>query len=182
MIRNFIYALGCVLIILFTSAAHPLERLAWEDDLKLTWSDFKGRTQSIDGFAASSSTGISQSYEIDGEGYLNKPETVVTAHFYPEFSWYQRRDTSDHLLGHERAHFDITEIHARKLRRRIHEFNFTSNSKVEIQSLYKQVEKQRQAMQQQFDLETNHSRNHSQEAAWHQVIHKMLRKYGVYNK
>lgn len=182
MIRKLTYFLGLFCSFLCVSATQPPERVAWEEELKLTWSDFKGAPQSIDGFAASSSTGISQAYEIYGNGYLNKPGTKVTAHFYPEFSWYQTQDTSDHLLNHERAHFDITEIHARKLRERILEFKFTSNAKAEIQALYNQVEKERQAMQQQFDLETNHSRNHSQEAAWHQVIDKMLQKYWVYTE
>ncbi|RMB63879.1 DUF922 domain-containing protein [Dokdonia sinensis] len=182
MIRSFSYILGILCSFLCVSAGAPPERLAWDEDRILTWNDFKGAPQTVDGFAASSSTGISQAYEIDSEGYLNKPGTKVTAHFYPEFSWYQTKDTSDHLLNHERAHFDITEIYARKLRERILEFKFTSNSKAEIQALYNQVEKERQAMQQQFDLETNHSRNHSQELAWHKEIYKMLEEYWVYTE
>jgi hypothetical protein len=158
----------------------PPERLAWDADEKINWSQFTGLPNTTSGYAATSSTGLSQAYELDGRGYLNKEGTTITAHFYPKFSWYRAKDTSAYLLNHERAHFDITEIHARKLRKRISEYAFTANSKEEIKRLYNQVEKERQAMQGQFDLETNHSRNRTQEEIWRKVIRKMLEEYWEY--
>lgn len=158
----------------------PPERVAWSADVKIDWSQFTGMPNTTSGYAATSSTGLSQSYELDGRGYLNKEGTTITAHFYPEFSWYRVKDTTTYLLNHERAHFDITEIHARKLRKRISEYVFTSNSKNEIKRLYNQVEKERQVMQSQFDSETNHSRNRVQEDIWRKVILKMLEEYRMY--
>jgi len=158
------------------------DRIAWSQDKPLDWKHFKGSPLTTDTYAASSATGLSQGYELDGNGVLNKSGTKVTAHFYPEFSWYKAKDTSRLLLRHERAHFDITEIHARKLRKRISEFTFTSNSKEEITALYNQVEKERQVMQKQFDQETNHSRNKEQEVAWENIIAKMLENYWVYSE
>ena len=175
--RSFLLFLGVIALFSFSKAP---ERIAWSDSLPLHWKDFKGSPLSTDTYAASSATGLSQGYELDGNGVLNKEGTSVVAHFYPEFSWYKVKDTSLFLLRHERAHFDITEIHARKLRKRINEFAFTENSKEEITALYNQVEKERQVMQKQFDQETNHSRNKVQEEVWEKLIAKMLESYWMY--
>jgi hypothetical protein len=174
----FVVVLSFVGVLL--SICIPPERLPWNADVKVYWFQFTGMPSTINGYSATSSTGLSQSYELDGHGYLNKGGVTITAHFYPQFSWYRPKDTTAYLLSHERSHFDITEIHARKLRKRISEYAFTSNSKDEIKRLYDQVEKERQQMQMQFDSETNHSRNHTQEEIWHKVIRKMLEEYWVY--
>lgn len=171
----FVIVICCVGILL--SMGMPPERLAWSPDSRVDWHQFKGMPNNTDGYAATSSTGLSQSYEIDGHGYLNKRGTTIIAYFYPEFSWFRPKDTTAYLLSHERAHFDITEIHARKLRKRISEYAFSSNSKAEIKALYNQVEEERQSMQSQFDAETDHSRNREQEEIWHKIIEKMLVAY-----
>lgn len=173
--RLLVIVICCVGILL--SMGMPPERLAWSPESKVDWHQFKGMPNTTNGYAATSSTGLSQSYEIDGHGYLNKGGTTITAYFYPEFSWFRPKDTTAYLLSHERAHFDITEIHARKLRKRISEFAFSSNSKAEIKALYNQVEEERQLMQSQFDSESDHSRNREQEEIWHKIIEKMLVAY-----
>ena len=156
------------------SIGTPPERLAWNANLKIDWSQFTGMPSTTSLYAATTSTGLSQSYELDVHGFLNKAATTVTAHFYPEFSWYRPADTTATLLNHERAHFDITEIHAIKLRKRISEYVFTSNSKDEINQLYNEVEEERKQLQLQFDSETKHSRNNAQEEKWHMAIKIML--------
>ena len=150
------------------------ERIAWESNKKLSWKDFKGNPNANGGFVASTSSGMSQSYVINGNGLLNKKETHVTAHFYPEYSWYSAKDTTARLLKHEQTHFDITEIHARILNRRIQSYAFTSNSKKEVKALYEQVEEERRVMQRAFDKETNHSINREAERKWEEKIARLL--------
>lgn len=150
------------------------ERIAWEATKKLSWQDFKGNPNANGGFVASTSSGMSQSYVIDSGGILVKNETHVTAHFYPEYSWYSTKDTTARLLKHEQTHFDITEIHARILNKSIQSYAFTSDSKREIKVLYQQVEEERRAMQTAFDNETNHSINREEEKKWEDKIAKLL--------
>ncbi len=163
-----------LICIILSSFISPPDRIAWKPDQRLQWSDFKGQPDALDGYVASTSSGMSQSYAIDGHGFLKKEETEVTAHFYPEFSWYRAKDTTYALLRHEQTHFDITEIHVRLLKDRIANFSFSSNSKVEIKALYDQVEKERRAMQALFDKETDHSRNKEVEIEWEQKIYLRL--------
>ena len=161
------------LVILCSFSTLP-ERIEWEESRTLSWEDFKGRPNRRGGFVASTSSGMSQSYVINSKGILDKKETHVTAHFYPEYSWYIVKDTTARLLKHEQTHFDITEVHARILNARIQSYNFSSNSKREVKALYERVEEERRAMQQAFDEETNHSINRDAEKKWEEKIARLL--------
>lgn len=165
--------LGISLVVLSSFTIEP-ERIAWQSDSQLSWSDFKGKPKGRGSYVASTSSGMSQSYVIDGKGMLDKKETFVTAHFYPEYSWYKVKDTTDALLKHEQTHFNITEVHARMLNARIRSYNFTSNSKAEVKALYERIENERREMQRLFDEETNHSINKEAEKKWEAKIAKLL--------
>jgi len=164
---------GVVLILLCSFKVVP-ERIVWQPNKMLSWADFKGNPNGNGNFGASASSGISQSYEINNKGILDKSETTVVAHFYPEYSWYRAKDTTARLLKHEQTHFDITEVHARMLRARIQSYNFTSRSKEEVKELYEEIENKRRAMQRAFDEETNHSINKEIEKKWEGKIKRLL--------
>mgnify|MGYP001178283819 CR=1 FL=1 len=170
---------GILLVVVLLSSAIP-ERIEWRADQKIAWHMFKAVPNTTNGYAATSSTGISQSYQINSNGYIDKPTIRVKAHFYPKYSWYNAKDTSAYLLAHEQAHFDITEIHARKLRKRITEFDFSANSKTEIKALYNEIEQERKLMQRHFDSASRHSRDRTQEMRWRKEIKRLLEKYWVY--
>jgi len=166
----------------FISGIERPERFAWDEQNKLNWSDFKATPDYGSPYAATANSGISHAYAIDGRGFYDKDESKVTAHFYPTFSWYKPADTSGTILRHEQAHFDITEIHARKLRKRIAQFTFSKNSSKEVKILYDNIEKERRAMQDQFDVDTHHSRDIQQEFIWENKIAKMLEDLEDYNQ
>ncbi len=158
------------------------ERFAWDAQKKLSWSDFKAAPDYGSPYAATANSGMSHAYAVDGSGFYDKDESRVTAHFYPTFSWFKPSDTSETILRHEQAHFDITEIHARKLRKRIAQFTFSSNSSKEVKILYDNVEKERRAMQEQFDVDSHHSQDKQQEFIWENKIAKMLEDLENYNQ
>lgn len=168
------------IILLSLSLVQPPERLTWEEERLLRWSDFKGDPDYLLDFVANTNSGMSYSYAINGNGLLDKSASIVLAHFYPTFSWYKPADTSETLLQHEQSHFDITEIHARKLRKKIQEYTFTTNSIEEIKQLYQATEQERRDTQKRFDKETDHSRLKDQEKIWTKRIKDSLEKYGVY--
>ena len=172
---------GCILVLLLLiSFVSPPERFAWDEERPLRWSDFKGAPDYLLNFAATTNSGMTQSYTIDGYGVLDKSSSKVLAHFYPTFSWYKPADTTAVILRHEQSHFDITEIHVRKLRKRIQEFTFTVSSKEEIKKLYEFTEQERREAQKLFDKQTDHSRIKSQEILWQKRIKDSLRKYSQF--
>jgi hypothetical protein len=153
------------------------EKIEWRENVKLSWADFKGVPNRGAGYVASASSGISFSYSfktIDDELFYHYK---VECHFYPQESWYKPELVSNYILKHEQTHFDITELHARMLRKRLSESKFSKNIKVEIEGIYKTLEKQRGDMQNRFDAETEHSKNKQQEYLWEAFISKQLKAY-----
>jgi len=167
------FVLGFLAVLLVSMSDAP-ERFEWSKNRPLQWSDFKGSPGTIEGWGATSSTGISQSYSARSDGYINKEAIVVKAHFYPEYSWVRHSQKSKHLLGHEQTHFDITEVYARKLAKKIQETTFTSNAVEEIKALYQEIEKERVATQQLFDKQSEHSINHMKELQWELKVKRWL--------
>jgi hypothetical protein len=165
-----------LLISLFSSETDDI-KIEWSESNKLTWADFQGTESKGQGYAASSSTGISFSYSVKHyeEGF--DLDYSVKCHFYPEESWYDSSSASAYILKHEQTHFDISELHARILRKLISEASFSKDLKIEIKAIYKEVEKQRGEMQYRFDSETEHSINKKNEYLWETFVAKKLIVY-----
>lgn len=152
-------------------------KLLWSEDRKLTWEDFRGTPDRSVGFVASTNTGINFGYSFSITNNNVNVEYSVESFFSPEKSWFLQGQVSQHVLNHEQAHFDISELHARILRKRLEEKKFTKNVKSEIERIYLQVEAQRKAMQKKFDAQTDHSRNIEKEIQWEKRIAQQLADY-----
>ncbi len=153
------------------------EKIIWNENYKLKWSDFKAPYRAGVSYVASTSSGISFSYsysERDGEIDLN---ITVHSNFYPEKSWVNPEEASEYILAHEQAHFDISEIHARMLRKKISETTFSKKVKMELTNLYNSVNEDRETMQRLFDKESDHSKNKEKELEWETFIKQQLQDY-----
>ena len=102
---------------------------------------------------------------------------TIKCHFYPNESWYDKTRASAYILKHEQTHFDISELHARILRKRISEASFSRNVKTEIRALYEAAEVDRRIMQNRFDSESEHSKNKELEYKWEAFVADQLRTY-----
>lgn len=175
--KHFLVALSLCLLA-FTPVQDEV-RISWTQDLQLTWDDFQGTPQYGTTYVASTNSGLSFKY---GYKVINGSPTSdfnfeVTSFFYPELSWYVADRVTPRVLKHEQTHFDISELHARMLRKRIAEYNFSSNVKAELDALYDSIEAERRALQKQFDLETDHSTLRDKELEWEQKIAELLIQY-----
>lgn len=165
-------------VILFFSL--PQEKnsyIIWDQNQKLNWSDFKGTPNPAVSYVAQTSSGIKFGYSFVMEGNSPRITFKVESFFNPETSWYLPRRVNQNVLNHEQTHFDITELHARMLRKQLERKKFTKNIKKEIELIYLKNEEDRKAMQQRFDTETNHSQNLEKEAWWEKQIAKKLKDY-----
>lgn len=152
------------------------ERMPWQEE-PLKWSDFRGTPDPSNPFHANTGSGISYSYSIRTSGTETEFNYEVISYFIPQNSWVKPGKTSEHLLAHEQLHFDITELHARKLRAYLEKVDVNSkNLKKELESLYRQTEKERAEMQKKFDMETRHSQNRELQAGWQEIIREELQK------
>ncbi|WP_046745893.1 DUF922 domain-containing protein [Kordia zhangzhouensis] len=160
------------------------ETITWSKDQKLHWGNFEGTPDYDSDAVAITASGITYGYSAKTFSNSNKIEytTQVIAQFYPEKSWYLKERVNDTVLGHEQLHFDITELHARKLRKRIQNTKFTKNIQKEISKIYDQVNKELRAMQNAYDEGSDYSRNYEGQLKWENKITSELKKLEKYHK
>lgn len=152
-------------------------KIIWTEGERLTWSDFNGKHRTGVSYVASTTSGIAFSYSVSENKGKRDLDVKVTSNFYPESSWINPENATPYILAHEQAHFDISELHARILRKEIAATTFGKNLKKELSNLYKSVEERRVAMQHQFDLESDHSKIPDEELRWEVFIKEQLEKY-----
>lgn len=165
------------LLFFFSLSVTQSGKIIWRENHQLSWSDFKGKADKNNPFVAAADTGINLKYSYEIKRDSVKFEFSVESFFNPKTSWYKKDKINSHVLKHEQAHFDITEIHTRKLRKILEETVFTKNVKNEVERIYTQIEKEQKIAQNKFDKETNHSQDHEKELLWREYISKELKKY-----
>ena len=154
---------------------NPEGLVDWSADRKLNWNDFRGRPDPATGNAALTSTSINVDYSY------NKHELKFTirCQFDPTKSWGRVRN--NHILGHEQAHFDIAEIHARILYKMLQEYKFKSATvNDDIAKIYDMVMQQHHDMQAAYDGETDYSRKPSIQEHWQERIAQSLEELSAY--
>ncbi|WP_347374864.1 DUF922 domain-containing protein [Aequorivita sp. Q41] len=173
--------LFCLILIFISASENDSEKIIWKENQKLTWEDFQGKPVRSAAFVASTNTGISFQYSYTIKNGEIKVTYSVESFFKPDGSWYIPEKVTPYILGHEQAHFDISELHARMLRKNLEGKKFSKKIKSEIERIYNAIEQKRRAMQTKFDAETDHSRNEEKEIEWEKYIAKQLADYESWN-
>jgi hypothetical protein len=108
----------------------------------------------------------------------------ITAEFRPHESWtrYPKIKLPAVALDHEKRHFDITEIYARKIRQMVSTTKFSSiGFNEELDALFKEMAAQHRAEQARYDLETNHSIKPEEQKQWNVWIDSQLKALSKYS-
>ncbi|GAL01853.1 DUF922 domain-containing protein [Nonlabens ulvanivorans] len=157
--------------VLWTTLLVPEKKFTFQEKPVLTWDDFMG-TPPVDAHhAASVNSGIAYGYSAKRTRDQVTIEFDVRSEFYPQLSWKKDLLEDDaQLLRHEQLHWNISELHARILKRAFDNYNPTQNYKVEILGIFKRVESNRQTMQARYDKETNHGLILSKQREWETYI------------
>ena len=152
-------------------------RIGWKEEA-LSWKDFKAAPDPDSPFSANTSSGISYSWSMKSSATGKEYSYEVTSFFIPQKSWVKGGKTSKNLLAHEQLHFDITELHARKLRKALAEFDFQNSREVKaaLQEIYKKAELKRAVTQKKFDAETRHSMDEAAQLKWQKFVAEELKK------
>ena len=150
--------------------------IKWSETHRLTWSDYRGAPDKTTGFAAITASGITYTLQAALKNDKVMVNCTVETFFYPEKSWYRKGEVNAVVLAHEQLHFDITELHTRKLKNAIDTAVFTENVKEEVRNLYEGILKELNAFQDRYDAETDYSRNLKEQLRWQQEIGEALRK------
>jgi hypothetical protein len=153
----------------------PTDSIYWCPERPLVWKDFTVIPDPRG--AAAPSTIVFKHFEVKN-GYLIEVRSV----FLCRKSIANPDDTVQQVLFHERRHFDITEIVARRMRKYLSEITITQTN---IQSVYNklgEMGKEIKIMNAKYDSETDHSRVYEAQLKWNDYIAselKGLEKYAV---
>jgi hypothetical protein len=163
-----------------TAVAEPFP---WSTARRLTWSDFLGRPDVSSAASAWTVYTVKVEDECQGDLFTFRAESF----FQPMRSWVKplilfQGEASRRILRHEQAHFDLSEVHVRKLRRAFHEVAHpcqkTPEERNAISAAYLRADAD---TQRQFDRETQFGFDDRQQSIWEERIRKdlaSLRDYG----
>jgi len=150
-----------LLILFFFPGKQPNHMIDWKPDRKLTWKDFEAKPLVQTDNAALTSSNINFKFGYGSAGF----HYSITCRFDKSRSWVKIK--TDHILAHEQGHFDIAEIHARKLKKALSEYKYNEATvSADINKIYEGLMKQHHEMQSLYDQQTDHSRNNEKQEEW----------------
>lgn len=151
------------------------ELVDWKDGQRLVWSDYKGKPDQNTDAAALTATYLGIEYVITEKGFTWK----IQCRFSKTRSW--GKSKTDYILQHEQGHFDIAEIFARKLNKKMKAYKFARNSfKKDLKRIYDGVTEEKEKFQNKYDRETDHSRKKEEQVKWVKKIKDELKEYQSY--
>ena len=142
----------------------------WSANKKLTWSDFQGKAMDNTAEVAMTASSVEFSYYTKN-GQLS---WIVTSKYFPKLSWSKKNLQSDYILKHEQLHFDITELYARLFRKRLTESVKSINDIDKMKSISKQIMKEWNDEENDYDKETMHSTDAKKQAEWNLNMQQRL--------
>lgn len=151
------------------------DKLTWDSTNRLSWIDFQGDIP--DEIGLKTAVTFVQ-IEIVGDVYEGEiPDVKVVANFLKDKSWTVVSD--DETLKHEQLHFDITELHARKLRKRFSILVREKEADFEVyKNCYYSIVLDNNEMQKKYDGEVYFNAKRQKE--WQEKITKELEELKEY--
>lgn len=158
------------------------DTVVWNAARPLTWADFRRpeRDPAIPEWAGANTTlRIYCMPTKSGDGYAWDVRTVMKR----DLSWVQPRAMRDStLLTHERLHFDIGEVYARKLRRYLAGYKGPYD-KQGAQALKRTVQLYNDSVTligEQYDRETEHHGRRAEQLRWQAEVARQLKELDAF--
>jgi hypothetical protein len=154
--------------------------ISWTSSRKLTWDDFRGPVDPGSKNAALTISNINIEFQYDDKELVYS----IKCTFNKQKSWVRIRNND--VLAHEQGHFDLAEVHARRLYKAMKEYKFNPGTVGDdVNRIYNSVMKMHHEAQHQYDQETDYSRNRPKQLEWEKKIAaelKSLQAYANYQK
>lgn len=150
---------------------------AWSAARRLRWRDFRGQPPGSGEEGAKTAYALFYAWKCRGAAF----DFRVIAAFRPRQSWVKAvmmNDTaqSRSALGHEQTHFDLAEIHARRMRQYFNALpDACQKTDRELSALARRLLQEEKAEQQRYDTETGHGLRAAQQATWSREVARRLR-------
>jgi len=176
------YLILCVVFFFGIDFVQSQEKQEWSKE-KLTWEDFKGKPDSTSSYQANANSGFSYSWGFGIKNGTPNFTYEVQSWFYPEDSWVKPNSKNSSLLAHEQLHFDISELHARKMRKFLISFHPQNiqEAKLQLKRAHTEIERERIKLQNLYDTETDHGNLDNKQLEWQNKVSKELSKLEEYS-
>ncbi len=176
--KHYLYTSLVLLILIFvvgyTNKVELSDMVQWSDR-SVNWSDFQEVEKIDDEYDATIFS------EIFCPKLINEDNSLVYAFMDPNQSERLKDSILDtQLLKHEQYHFNITEYHARLLRKEIVKKGLDNISSGTLQDLYDKFDLQRAKMQREYDEVSEHNTNFQKQRYWELKIDDLLRQTAYY--
>ncbi len=153
------------------------DEVKWHKQPVLGWSDFLGPVNKSSAGDAASTVSI----RVQPIRKSGRVTYAVDAIFHRNKSWCKA--PTDHLLRHEQLHFDIAELYARLVRKKIEELQ---RSGVRDRKVYQQairrILEESNAADLKYDSETLHGAHHDVQERWRNDVHFEIMALGRYRR
>jgi hypothetical protein len=176
MIRLFSFVL-CVFACVPLFAQEGGELLEWNEYYDLTWDDFQAPP--VSGTFGDAGTAV----QIKAKPYMvgKKVQYDVTAYFDRRKSWSGER--TDALLRHESLHFDLAELYARKIRKRIDALIESGRNDVDfLNAEIRKILIESNEADERYDRETLHGAILKRQEEWETKVNDEMKALAGYKK
>ncbi|MCP4461037.1 MAG: hypothetical protein GY816_23900 [Cytophagales bacterium] len=155
--------------------------IKWENEKRLSWSDFQGSIDLTSDHAAKTCSGFKYSASTIKGGDKLVIDVEVYSYFLKDLSWSHEEKQSTTLLGHEQGHFDIAELYARLLRKAYAEYPYPEDFDENIfNTLFDTYQHQRDSVQAVYDRDTNHSISKEGQILWENFLTGEIKRFENY--
>ena len=159
--------------------------MPWDVSRPLAWSNYRGGVPQQPGqSAASTAYDLVHGMRCTGQRF----EFVVIASFQPAESWVLPSVVADpaesqRMLQHERTHFDLTEVHARRMRRYFSQLMYPcTRPHEELQTALTQFINAEADAQARYDRETSFGRVADRQSAWDTDVARLLSSFDQFKR
>jgi len=152
------------------------QKIAWRDDLKLKWENFRSPVSRKNNAEVVAYTNCGWEYSvIKSSNPKAAIEFNIETIFNEDKSWKDAKRINDYYLLHEQKHFDIAEIFARKLRKEVKEkIKNSSDFDKYFKGIYNTISNDYRNFQITYDKVTEHGINKEKQAEYNELISSEL--------
>ncbi len=160
------------------------KEIEWTANRKLIWEDFKGSPKTISNSNTAAQTYCGFGFQTNSVTMLSKTKIFTTTSFTTHLSWVRpdQKDTPG-LLEHEQGHFDLCEIYARQLRKKLEEKKLTAfNLNTDANVIFKNVYASYLERQELYESETQYGTDRKKQIEWTKRIASELTELSSFSK
>ncbi|MDP4252257.1 MAG: hypothetical protein Q8918_19335 [Bacteroidota bacterium] len=143
------------------------KEIEWTADRKLTWEDFKGSPKPISNEKSAAQTYCGFGYQTNRVTVFKKAKIFAKNTFDCRLSWVRpdQKSRTD-LLEHEQGHFDLCEVFARQLRKKLEEKRLNAMNLNDAKVVFSDVYAEYLNRQELYENETNFGLNRQKQTEW----------------